>query len=74
MESNYIMGGKRKRFFEGWYYKIVSKDEKVPVLFWCAMDQNGNKQAFIQILDGIKSTSEYIKFPFEDLERIQKNT
>ena len=60
--------GKKKRFFEGWYYKIVSKDEKSACAFipGVAMDQNGNKQAFIQILDGIKSTSEYIKFPFEE--------
>lgn len=60
--------GKKKRFFEGWYYKIVSKDEKSAFAFipGVAMDQNGNKQAFIQILDGIKSTSEYIKYPFEE--------
>ena len=60
--------GKKKRFFEGWYYKIVSKDEKSAFAFipGVAMDQNGNKQAFIQFLDGIKSTSQYIKFPFEE--------
>ena len=59
--------GKKKRFFEGWYYKIVSKDEKSAFAFipGIAMDKNGNKQAFIQILNGKNSTSEYIKFPFE---------
>ena len=62
--------GKEKRFFEGWYYKIVSKDEKSAFAFipGVAMDENGNKQAFIQILDGKKSTSEYIKFPFESFK------
>ena len=62
--------GKQKRFFEGWYYKIVYEDEKNAFAFipGVAMDQNGNKQAFIQILDGKKSTSEYIKFPFESFK------
>ena len=36
------------------------------------MDENGNKQAFIQILDGKKSTSEYIKFPFESFKANSK--
>ena len=62
--------GKEKRFFEGWYYKIVSKDEKSAFAFipGVAMDEIGNKQAFIQILDGKNSTSEYIKFPFESFK------
>ena len=66
--------GKEKRFFEGWYYKIVSKDEKSAFAFipGVAMDENGNKQAFIQILDGKKSTSEYIKFPFESFKANSK--
>ena len=62
--------GKKKRFFEGWYYKVVSRDEKNAFAFipGIAMDENGNKQAFIQILDGKKSTSEYIKFPFNSFK------
>ena len=66
--------GKKKRFFEGWYYKIVSKDEKSAFAFipGIAMDENGNKQAFIQILNGKKSTSEYIKFPFNSFKANQK--
>ena len=66
--------GKEKRFFEGWYYKIVSKDEKNAFAFipGVAMDENGNKQVFIQILDGKKSTSEYFKFPFESFKASPK--
>ena len=65
---------KKKRFFEGWYYKIVSKDEKSAFAFipGIAMDENGNKQAFIQILNGKNSTSEYIKFPFESFKANSK--
>ena len=60
--------GKNKRYFEGWYYKVLTADEKHRFAFipGIAMDDNGNKQAFIQILDGKKQTAEYIKFPAED--------
>ena len=46
--------GKSKRFFEGWYYKIVSKDQNnaFAIIPGIAMDENGNKQSFIQVLDG----------------------
>ena len=44
--------GKKRKFFEGWYYKVVSGDEQHAYAFipGVAMDENGNKQAFIQIL------------------------
>lgn len=56
--------GKKKRFFEGWYYKIVNADESkaFAIIPGIAMDTFGNKQAFIQILDGKKGTAQYIKF------------
>ena len=57
--------GKKKRFFEGWYFKIVNADESkaFAIIPGIAMDSIGNKQAFIQVLDGKKGTAEYIKFP-----------
>ena len=66
--------GKKKRFFEGWYYKIVSKDEKNAFAFipGVAMDENGEKQAFIQTLNGKKTTSEFIKYPFESFKANSK--
>lgn len=56
--------GKTKQYFEGWYYKVVSSDEKHAFAFipGIAMDKSGNQQAFIQVLDGKKLTSEYHKF------------
>jgi len=46
--------GKTKRYFEGWYYKIVSKDQNnaFAIIPGIAMDEHGNKQSFIQVLDG----------------------
>jgi hypothetical protein len=56
--------GKSKQYFEGWYYKVVSSDEKHAFAFipGIAMDKSGNQQAFIQVLDGKKLTTTYHKF------------
>jgi hypothetical protein len=56
--------GKTKRYFEGWYYKVINADETKAFAFipGIAMDENGIQQAFIQVLDGNKRTAEYHKF------------
>ncbi len=59
--------GREKKFFEGWYFKIVNATEDRSFAFipGIAMDEEGKKQAFIQILDGQSKSSEYIKFDFD---------
>jgi tocopherol cyclase len=56
--------GKTKKYFEGWYFKVVNADETKAFAFipGIAMDEKGNKQAFIQVLDGKKRTAQYHKF------------
>jgi hypothetical protein len=56
--------GKTKRFFEGWYYKVVNADESraFAIIPGIAMDENGMQQSFIQVLDGKKLTAEYHKY------------
>lgn len=56
--------GKSKKYFEGWYYKVVNADETKAFAFipGIAMDEKGNKQAFIQVLDGKKKTATYHRF------------
>ena len=46
--------GKTKRYFEGWYYKIVSKDQNnaFAIIPGIAMDENGNKQLETNNKDG----------------------
>jgi tocopherol cyclase len=70
--ENYHGYKRTKRYFEGWYYKVLTKDEKHAFAFipGIAMDENGNKQAFIQVLDGINKTADYVKF--EALDFIAK--
>ena len=59
--------GKTKRFFEGWYYKLVSENEThaLAIIPGIAMDEKGNKQAFIQVLDGKKKAAYYHRFDAE---------
>lgn len=56
--------GRNRRFFEGWYYKIVNQDqsEAMAIIPGIAMDEKGQKQAFIQVLDGIRETAVYHRF------------
>lgn len=56
--------GKTKRYFEGWYFKVVNAEETKAFAFipGIAMDENGVQQAFIQVMDGKKRTAEYHKF------------
>lgn len=52
--------GKKRRFFEGWYYKLVSADEAYAfaIIPGVEIDEEGKKQAFIQVLDGRKQTAD----------------
>lgn len=66
--------GKSKRFFEGWYYKVVSENQRhaVAIIPGIAMDENGKKQAFIQILDGKNLNSTYHRFNSEEFQPTPK--
>jgi hypothetical protein len=59
--------GKQKRYFEGWYFKVVNSEQTAAfaIIPGIAMDEEGHRQAFIQILDGKKQTAVYHKFDFE---------
>lgn len=65
---------KRKNYFEGWYYKIVSKDEMNSFAFipGIAYDKNGNGHAFIQIIDSVNYRTEYFKFPISEFSYSKK--
>jgi tocopherol cyclase len=62
--------GKSKKYFEGWYFKVVNADESKALAFipGIAMDEHGLKQAFVQILDGKKRTAAYHKFDAADFK------
>jgi hypothetical protein len=61
--------GRSKRYFEGWYVKVVSADQKtrwavIPGVF-LGLD-GGVNEAFIQLLDGSTGRSWYHKFDTSD--------
>jgi tocopherol cyclase len=60
--------GKTRRYFEGWYLKIVDKTEKYAFAFipGISMSPDGAAHAFIQVLDGKQCTSAYHRFSAED--------
>lgn len=60
--------GKKKKYFEGWYFKVVDAGEKRAFAFipGIAMDDSGHQQAFIQVLDGKKKTAAYHRFDARD--------
>jgi hypothetical protein len=75
--------GKSKKYFEGWYFKVVNADETKAFAFipGIAMDKNGLQQTFIQVMDGKKRTAGYHKFNANEFQpqkgkfeiRIQQN-
>lgn len=63
--ENFHGWNKTKRYFEIWNYKLLSFDKKsiISIIPGMSIDQNGKKQAFIQIINGISLESEY--YPFD---------
>lgn len=60
--------GKRKRYFEGWYFKHVSSAGRAyAVIPGIALSADGgSKHAFIQTIDGNSLETHYIVFPYQD--------
>jgi len=60
--------GEHRRYFEGWYFKIVNKEgnEAFAVIPGIAMDSYGRQHAFVQVLDGKRRTARYHRFAKDD--------
>ncbi|HVM70330.1 MAG TPA: tocopherol cyclase family protein, partial [Anaerolineales bacterium] len=52
-------------FFEGWYYKMISADERHKLAIIPGVILGQDAHAFVQLLDGVDGTSVYHRFPFE---------
>ena len=72
--SGYHGWGRKKKYFEAWFFKIVNHHENYSFVIspGVAFDEKGNKQAFIQLLDGQNHISEFITFPFEEFSSSSK--
>ena len=59
---------KKKNYFEGWYFKMVSADGSsiLSVIPGISLSENGEEQhAFIQMIDGTTAQTDYYRFPIE---------
>lgn len=56
--------GVSRRYFEGWYIKVVNASETRAYAFipGIAMEETGESHSFIQLLDGKEKKSEYFAF------------
>ena len=56
--------GRSRRYFEGWYFKLVSRDEQaaLAVIPGISMSENGQQHAFIQVMDGKNRSARYHRF------------
>jgi tocopherol cyclase len=65
--------GKRRSYFEGWYFKVLNESATKAYAFipGIAMDEAGNRQSFIQVLDGKKQVSHYYKFGIDSFTATQ---
>ncbi len=74
--ENYHGFNKRNNFFEGWYYKIVSKDSKYQFAIIPGIILNKDKKiehSFIQFYDGANLKYYYFKFLVKDFKASNKN-
>lgn len=66
---------KTKNYFEGWYYKIVDKDEtnSFALIPGIAYDKENNGHAFVQVIDSIEYKTEYNRFLISDFKYSEKD-
>ncbi len=81
----YFQGKYRKRrYFEGWYFKCISADRKhaIAIIPGMAIDPQGRRHSFIQVINAVSGKTWYHHFPYVDFHspknrfeiRISKNT
>lgn len=59
--------GIQQRYFEGWYFKVVSPDERHALAFipGISMGEKGNAQSFIQVMDGKRCKAHFHRYKAE---------
>lgn len=62
--------GRRRRFFEGWYVKLVTPDlaQRWAVIPGVFLGPRGEGEAFVQVLDGLTRRSWYHQFPLSEFD------
>jgi hypothetical protein len=63
---------KKKRYFEGWYFKQVSADGNHILSVIPGISLSAHNHSFIQVIDGISGLTEYISFPVDAFQASDK--
>lgn len=65
-QANFLGTKKKKRYFEGWYFKCISADRKhaIAIIPGMAIDPQGKKQAFIQVINAVSGRTWFHQFPY----------
>ena len=66
--STYHGTRQKPPFFEGWYFKMVSADEKHKIAIIPGVILGNDAHAFVQVIDGSDGNTEYFTFPFEQFQ------
>jgi len=57
-------------FFEGWYFKMVSADEKSNIAIIPGVILGNDSHPLVQVIDGSDASTEYISFPIDQFETV----
>ncbi len=59
--------GRRRNYFEGWYFKVVVPGRNLAYAFIPGITHgpDGSGHAFLQVLDGVAATSSYHTYPID---------
>lgn len=63
--GSYHGTNKKPPFFEGWYYKLVSANEKNKIAIIPGVILGKDEHAFIQVLNGVDGKTAYYEFPID---------
>ena len=66
--STYHGTHQKPPFFEGWYFKMVSADEKSKIAIIPGVILGNDAHAFVQVIDGSNGHTEYFTFPIEQFQ------
>ncbi len=66
--------GRTQRYFEGWYFKIVSRDERHAMAFipGISMGDKGVSHSFVQVMYGSECRSAYHRFGAADFKPAER--
>lgn len=61
---------RKKKYFEGWYFKCISADRKsaIAVIPGMAIDPQGRRHSFIQVINAVSGRTWYFHFPYASFE------